>query len=33
VAQPIVFGHHLLAYVEMLGRDRSRVADARAPGQ
>jgi argininosuccinate lyase len=30
VAQPIVFGHHLLAYVEMLGRDRSRVADARA---
>jgi argininosuccinate lyase len=30
VAQPVTFGHHLLAYVEMLGRDRSRVADARA---
>jgi argininosuccinate lyase len=29
-AQPVTFGHHLLAYVEMLGRDRSRVADARA---
>lgn len=28
-AQPITFGHHLLAYVEMLGRDRSRFADAR----
>lgn len=28
-AQPIVFGHHLLAYVEMLGRDRSRLVDAR----
>jgi argininosuccinate lyase len=28
-AQPVTFGHHLLAYVEMLGRDRSRVADAR----
>jgi argininosuccinate lyase len=28
LAQPITFGHHLLAYVEMLGRDRSRVADA-----
>jgi argininosuccinate lyase len=30
VAQPVTFGHHLLAYVEMLGRDRGRVADARA---
>ncbi|WP_199085123.1 argininosuccinate lyase [Bosea sp. ASV33] len=29
-AQPVTFGHHLLAYVEMLGRDRSRVRDARA---
>jgi argininosuccinate lyase len=29
VAQPITFGHHLLAYVEMLGRDRNRFADAR----
>jgi argininosuccinate lyase len=28
-AQPVTFGHHLLAYVEMLGRDRSRLADAR----
>ena len=28
LAQPITFGHHLVAYVEMLGRDRSRVADA-----
>ena len=28
-AQPVTFGHHLLAYVEMLGRDRGRVADAR----
>jgi argininosuccinate lyase len=26
-AQPVTFGHHLLAYVEMLGRDRGRVAD------
>ena len=26
-AQPVTFGHHLLAYVEMLGRDRSRVGD------
>ena len=25
-AQPITFGHHLLAYVEMFGRDRSRLA-------
>ena len=28
-AQPTTFGHHLLAYVEMLGRDRSRLADCR----
>jgi argininosuccinate lyase len=28
-AQPVTFGHHLMAYVEMLGRDRSRVKDAR----
>ena len=28
-AQPITFGHHLLAYVEMAGRDRGRFADAR----
>ena len=28
-AQPVTFGHHLLAYVEMLARDRSRLADAR----
>ncbi|WP_293798453.1 argininosuccinate lyase [uncultured Bosea sp.] len=28
-AQPVTFGHHLLAYVEMLGRDRSRIRDAR----
>ncbi len=30
VAQPITFGHHLLAYVEMLSRDVGRFADARA---
>ena len=29
-AQPITFGHHLLAYVEMFSRDRSRLRDARA---
>ena len=29
VAQPVTFGHHLLAYVEMLERDRERFADAR----
>lgn len=28
-AQPVTFGHHCLAYVEMLARDRSRFADAR----
>jgi argininosuccinate lyase len=27
-AQPITFGHHCLAYVEMLARDRGRFADA-----
>ena len=26
-AQPVTFGHHLLAYVEMLGRDRERLQD------
>ena len=29
LAQPVTFGHHLLAYVEMLGRDGGRLADAR----
>ncbi len=29
-AQPVTFGHHLLAYVEMLARDRGRFKDARA---
>ncbi len=29
-AQPVTFGHHLLAYVEMLARDRGRLRDARA---
>ncbi|HEX3918593.1 MAG TPA: argininosuccinate lyase [Caulobacteraceae bacterium] len=29
-AQPVTFGHHLMAYVEMLGRDAGRFADARA---
>ncbi len=29
VAQPITFGHHLLAYFEMFARDRMRVTDAR----
>ena len=28
-AQPVTFGHHLLAYVEMSGRDRGRMSDAR----
>ncbi len=27
-AQPVTFGHHAMAYVEMFGRDRSRVRDA-----
>ena len=29
VAQPVTFGHHVLAYVEMFGRDAERLADAR----
>ena len=29
VAQPVTFGHHLLAYFEMLRRDRERLADCR----
>ena len=29
-AQPVTWGHHMLAYVEMLGRDVSRFSDARA---
>jgi argininosuccinate lyase len=29
VAQPVTFGHHMLAYVEMFGRDRGRFEDAR----
>src|SRR5580704_5708449 len=29
VAQPVTFGHHLLAYVEMFARDRGRFEDAR----
>jgi argininosuccinate lyase len=29
-AQPVTFGHHLMAYVEMCARDRSRFRDARA---
>ncbi|MCF7520863.1 argininosuccinate lyase [Neisseria sp. ZJ106] len=29
VAQPVSFGHHMLAYVEMLGRDFERMADCR----
>jgi argininosuccinate lyase len=29
IAQPVTFGHHLMAYVEMLGRDRGRFADCR----
>ncbi len=29
VAQPVTFGHHLLAYVEMAARDRARLADCR----
>ena len=30
IAQPVTLGHHLMAYYEMLRRDRSRFADARA---
>ncbi len=29
VAQPVTFGHHMMAYVEMLARDRGRFEDAR----
>ena len=29
-AQPVTLGHHLMAYVEMFGRDRARLHDARA---
>src|SRR5207248_3102974 len=29
IAQPVTLGHHLLAYVEMMGRDRGRFADCR----
>jgi argininosuccinate lyase len=29
IAQPVTYGHHLLAYVEMVGRDRGRLADCR----
>ena len=29
VAQPVTLGHHLMAYAEMIARDRSRFADAR----
>ncbi|MBM3559240.1 MAG: argininosuccinate lyase, partial [Alphaproteobacteria bacterium] len=31
-AQPVTFGHHMLAYVEMFGRDRGRLADCRRRG-
>jgi argininosuccinate lyase len=31
-AQPVTFGHHMLAYVEMLERDRGRLADCRRRG-
>ena len=30
VAQPVTWGHHMMAYVEMFSRDRARFADARA---
>jgi len=30
VAQPVTFGHHLMAYYEMLRRDRERLADCRS---
>jgi len=28
-AQPVTFGHHMMAYIEMIGRDRTRLADCR----
>ena len=28
-AQPVSLAHHLLSYVEMLGRDRSRISDSK----
>ena len=28
-AQPVTFGHHMMAYVEMFGRDRGRLKDCR----
>lgn len=31
-AQPVTLGHHLMAYYEMIARDRSRFADSRARG-
>ncbi len=31
-AQPVTWGHHMMAYVEMFGRDLSRVRDARKRG-
>ncbi|MEG3087508.1 argininosuccinate lyase [Sphingomonas sp. PB4P5] len=31
-AQPVTLGHHLMAYHEMIARDRSRFADSRARG-
>ena len=30
VAQPVTWGHHMMAYVEMFARDKSRMQDARA---
>ncbi len=30
VAQPVTWGHHMMAYVEMFGRDLSRIRDARS---
>ncbi|WGI21638.1 argininosuccinate lyase [Amylibacter sp. IMCC11727] len=30
VAQPVTWGHHMMAYVEMFARDKSRMIDARA---
>src|ERR1700732_299675 len=29
IAQPVTFGHHMMAYVEMIGRDRGRLTDCR----